>query len=107
MALVAGGQAIDIFDSTELAGNLMEAGEGFVAHRDNRWSTAQEVARWVLKHPGLTLRLSGKALERFWRLRTGLWRNRGRASTLSFLIHDFMDANVSTASASTVAPSKP
>ena len=92
MALVAGGQAIDVFDSTELAGQLMEAGESFVAHRDNRWLTTKEVMRWVLKHPGLTLKLSGKALDRLWRIRKGIRQNRGRASTLSFLIHDFMDA---------------
>ncbi|MGI9278000.1 MAG: radical SAM protein [Endozoicomonas sp.] len=93
MTVVAGGQAVDVFDSTELAGQLMAAGEGFVAHRDNRWLTTKEVARWVLKHPGLTLRLAGKALDRLWRIKAGLWQNRGRASTLSFLIHDFMDAD--------------
>lgn len=92
LCLEAGGRLHDAFDDARFIGRMQSATAGLALQRNNPKRVAREFLLWLLSHPGhvaLTLKWTlGKA----WRMRRDLVGAKGRVRTLSFVIHNFMDA---------------
>lgn len=89
---VTGGRAYPVFDTPDLFADLLEAGAA-VRSLWNRRRIAAAVAATIVRRPVLLLRTAACGLGKLWRMRRDLVRGHGRVSKLSFMIHNFMDAD--------------
>ena len=92
MALFVDGEAHDFYDDSGLFGRLLRDSRAVRWDRNQPWRSAGRFAAWLIRQPRLAVALAQWGASRLWRHRTALWRSRGKATTLSFLVHNFMDA---------------
>ena len=95
LCLAANGTLHDVFaHSIPLIQNIQKA-----TLKQLRWDrtqpkkTAIAFGRWLLTHPRYLLACLVWAGKTLWRMKQDLLAARGRVTTLSFLIHNFMDAD--------------
>jgi len=92
LCLEANGNLYDALDDARFVGRAQAATAELVLHRNDPIRTARGFLRWLAVHPehiGPALRW---ALDKAWRMKRDLLAARGRVRTLSFFLHNFMDA---------------
>ena len=90
--LTAGGQVVSPLCNRALIADIFAGLEAQEIRRDGHLDIARTAARLALRNPLLALRALWQGAGLVWALRRGLWQGRGRLSRLSFLVHNFMDA---------------
>ncbi len=90
---VAGRKAVSILSNDAFIGDIMTALEAEECRTDAHLDIVPTLWRAALRRPWLAFRGVVHIAGLLWRLRHDLIRSRGRASRLSILVHNFMDAN--------------
>jgi len=88
---VAGGRCHPVFDAPVLFARAFAAGSRVQGLWRRRQIATASLATLAVA-PDLLARLAAYAALKLWRMRRDLLRSRGRVHKLSFLIHNFMDA---------------
>ncbi|MGF1526870.1 MAG: radical SAM protein [Candidatus Competibacterales bacterium] len=89
---VVGGRVFDLFDDPAFIQRLMAHLPRLAWDRGSSWRMARTFAGWWLRHPrhwGPCLAWAGR---KGWQMFGALLAARGRVTHLSFLLHNFMDA---------------
>lgn len=93
LSLAANGTLTDFFDEPTLIARLQAATQGAVRwDRSQPLKTLTALVRCLLRQPQLMIAGLGLLSRKLWRIKHDLVAARGRVSTLSFVIHNFMDA---------------
>jgi molybdenum cofactor biosynthesis enzyme MoaA len=92
MCLAANGSLYNAFDDLRLVAALQCATVGVQFDRAHPTVTARRLAYWLCGHPAFLPSVLGWLARKAWAMREDLVRSRGRVRTLSFVIHNFMDA---------------
>jgi MoaA/NifB/PqqE/SkfB family radical SAM enzyme len=92
LCLAVGDELHDLFDDEDFVARLLPATADLVMHRDHPLRTALSFARWLIAHPRHLAACLPWAARKAWRERRLLIASRGRVSTLSFTLHNFMDS---------------
>jgi len=90
MCLAAGGRLFDAFDDAQFIGRMQSATAHLQLQRNNARAVAKRFLRWLAVNPAYLWPVLGWAGRKAWEMRAGLAASRGRLTTISFLIHDFM-----------------
>ncbi|MBF6989465.1 radical SAM protein [Cupriavidus sp. IK-TO18] len=93
MCLAANGNLYNAFDDLQLVAALQRATAGVVFDRTRPTATARRLAYWLCGHPVFWAPVMRWLTRKAWAMREDLVRSRGRVHTLSFVIHNFMDAS--------------
>ncbi len=91
--LVAGGEIISPLTNRLLIEDAIAALDDLDEREEGNLNVRRTLRRIAVNKPTLALRLLGEAGKWIWQLRRGLLRSRGRASRMSILVHNFMDAS--------------
>ncbi len=92
MSLIANGKAYDLFAESDFISELQIATAHINLNRKHKWTTAAQIFYWSLSQPAYILSLSKWALRLFKKLNTDLLKSKGKLNSLSFFVHNFMDA---------------
>ncbi|MFJ4290640.1 radical SAM protein [Cupriavidus sp. NPDC089707] len=92
MCLAANGNLYDAFDDLHVVATFQAATAGVVLDRTRPTKTARRLALWLCAHPTLWAPVLSWLTRKAWAMRDDLIRSRGHVHTLSFVIHNFMDA---------------
>jgi len=92
MCLAVNGSLYNAFDDLRLVAALQRATAAVVFDRIHPTAAARRLASWLCGHPAFWSPILGWLARKAWTMREDLIRSRGRVQTLSFLIHNFMDA---------------
>jgi len=92
MTVVVNNQVLDLFDNEESAGRLQVATKEIVADRNNSFNTVRHLVFWSFKHPKNAIFILVWFYSRVLFIFRDCLAARGRATTLSFFVHNFMDA---------------
>jgi len=92
MCLEANGRLYDAFDDPSFIARIQTATAGLALHRNDRMRTVRGFLRWLCVHPEHLGAILKWTLQKAWRMKRELLAARGRVRTLSFLLHNFMDA---------------
>ncbi|MGB5081338.1 MAG: radical SAM protein [Burkholderiales bacterium] len=92
LCLEAGGRLHDAFDDPRFVARIQAATAGLVLHRNDLARTARGILHWLSGHPEHLGAILKWTLKKAWRMKRDLLASRGRVRTLSFLLHNFMDA---------------
>ena len=93
LCLEINGALYDFFDDSTFIAHMQAATAGLQWDRSHRQKTMTTFARWLLTHPRYLYSWLCWVAPRVWRMKKDLWAARGRVHTLSFFIHNFMDAD--------------
>ncbi|MGF1729531.1 radical SAM protein [Photobacterium kasasachensis] len=93
LALVINNQAHNFYDDNRLFGQVLRASKTVNWQRNQPVQSVYRFGLWLLKHPSIALRLAVWGSRRLWQLKRALIASRGKATTLSFIVHNFMDAS--------------
>ena len=91
MCLAVGSELFDLLDEPEFIHEIETATSALHFDRTRPVRNALNLLSWLARHPREVVSTTRWATRILRRVRTALLRSRGRASTLSFVIHDFMD----------------
>lgn len=83
----------DFFDDADFIARLQAATANPQWDRTDSRKSALTFLRWLLRHPAYLLPCVRWTGRRLWEMRKDLLATRGRIRTLSFFIHNFMDAS--------------
>jgi pyruvate-formate lyase-activating enzyme len=92
LCLEANGNLYDALDDARFVGRTQSATAGLVLHRNDPMRTAGGFLRWLSGHPEDLGAILKWTLKKAWRMKRDLLAARGRVRTLSFVLHNFMDA---------------
>ncbi|MGE8452519.1 MAG: radical SAM protein, partial [Pseudomonadales bacterium] len=92
MCLTASGHLYDAFDDVHFVATVQAATAAMALDRTHPTATARWLALWLCGHPSLCVPVARWLVRKAWVMRRDLVRSRGEVHTLSFLIHNFMDA---------------
>jgi 7,8-dihydro-6-hydroxymethylpterin dimethyltransferase len=92
MCLAANGNLYDAFDDLHFVGSMQTATAALVFDRTHPTATARRLILWLCRHPALWWRVTSWLASKAWTMKMDLVRSRARVHTLSFVIHNFMDA---------------
>jgi tetraether lipid synthase len=92
LCLEAGGRLHDAFDDPGFIARMQVATAGLTLHRNGLARTARGFLRWLFLHPEHLGAILKWTLKMGWRMKRDLLVAKGRVRTLSFLLHNFMDA---------------
>jgi hypothetical protein len=92
MCLAANGNLYDAFDDLHFVRTVQAATAAVVFDRTVPLATARRVVRSLRRQPALWLPVVSWLAGKAWAMRQDLVRGRGHVHTLSFVIHNFMDA---------------
>jgi molybdenum cofactor biosynthesis enzyme MoaA len=92
LTLVADGRVHDLLDDPEVLAAGIRIMEGGSFSRQSRLRTLGVLAGRLLRRPRDVARLLPWTAGKLWRAKGDLWRARGKANTLIFFMHNFMDA---------------
>ncbi len=90
--LAAGGAVISPLTNRAVIEDTITAMEKIDRRSAGNLDVARTLLRLTKQNPALALRLLREAGRWLWRLRSGLWRARGRVHRMGILVHNFMDA---------------
>ncbi len=92
MLAIANGRTLDLFDDEHLIGRLQQATRGIIADRNRPVRTVVQLAGWSIKNPRGMLLMFNWFIKKARLLSRDLLAAHGRVTTLSFFVHNFMDA---------------
>ena len=92
MGLVANGVLFDAFDDSVFIGRMLAATAHIELHRNDASGVATQFLRWLAVHPAFWFPVVKWAGKKVWKMRSSLIGARGKVSTLSFIVHNFMDS---------------
>jgi len=92
LCLEAGGRLHDAFDDPGFIARIQLATSALALHRNDPARTAIGFLRWLSARPEHLGPILRWTLRKAWRMRRDLVASRGRVRTLSFVLHNFMDA---------------
>ena len=92
MGLVINKKVHDLLDDTEFIGKLHAETAEIIADRKKPHRTVFQFMKWLYKHPQYLPAVHAWIYKKFRLVTHDLFKSRGRLTTLSFLIHNFMDA---------------
>jgi tetraether lipid synthase len=92
MSLIVNNHAYDLFADTELISELQTITADITLDRKHKWHTAKQILYWLLSHPNYLNPIAKWMTRLLKQTRSDLIKNKGKVNTLSFFIHNFMDA---------------
>jgi pyruvate-formate lyase-activating enzyme len=92
LCLEVGGRLHDAFDDPGFIARIQAATAGLALHRNDPMRTARGFLLWLAVHPEHLGAILKWTLKKVWRMKRDLLASRGRVRSLSFLLHNFMDA---------------
>ena len=92
LALVAAGQAHDLFAQPAFVQSVAPALTSLQFDRAHPLRTLHALMRWTLRHPGVLWPGARWLAAILWRMKGDLLRSKGQVRKLSFFVHNFMDA---------------
>lgn len=92
MCVEANGNLHDAFDDLALVARIQAATAQLVFDRSQPGRAAATFLRWLARNPRHVWPLGSAILHKAWRMRGDLLRSRGKVHSLSFVLHNFMDA---------------
>jgi hypothetical protein len=92
LCLEANGTLYDAFSDASFIAELQAATAGIALPRNDRLAAVRNVVAWLGLHPRFLYPVAKWLAARAWTMKSDLVRSRGRVKTLSFVIHNFMDA---------------
>ena len=95
VALIAGGRTYDLFGMGGFPADLVRRATDtdIAIDRTAPFASAARLAGFLCRRPALALRGLAWLAGAVWGMRHGLLASRGRVETITFFIHDFMDAD--------------
>jgi hypothetical protein len=90
--LEANGTLYDAFSDASFVIELQAATAAIALPRNDRLAAVRNLVAWLGLHPGFLYPVAKWLAVRAWAMKSDLVRSRGRVRTLSFVIHNFMDA---------------
>lgn len=92
MCLTINRNAYDLFAESDFITELHAVTAHITLDRKHKWNTARQILCWILFHPDYILPISKWALRFYKQIINDLINSKGKMSSLSFFIHNFMDA---------------
>jgi 7,8-dihydro-6-hydroxymethylpterin dimethyltransferase len=92
LCLEANGTLYDAFSDVSFITELQAATAGMALARNDRLAALRDLVAWLGLHPRFVYSTAKWLAARAWAMKSDLVRSRGRVRTLSFVIHNFMDA---------------
>jgi hypothetical protein len=92
LCLEANGTLYDAFSDVSFITELQAATAGIALPRNDRLAALRKLVAWLGSHPRFAFSIAEWLAARAWTMKSDLVRSRGRVRTLSFVIHNFMDA---------------
>ncbi len=92
LCVAVDGRLVPLQDDPELFGQLFTDSTELEWQRTAPAKTALNFFRWLAKHPKYIFSLSRWAIKKSWELKRDLWRAKGQMTTMSIVVHNFMDA---------------
>lgn len=92
LCLEANGRLYDAFDDPGFIARIQSATAGLVLHRNDPKRTASEFLLWLAGHSRHLGAIFKWTLKKAWQMKSDLLAARGRVRTISFVLHNFMDA---------------
>jgi pyruvate-formate lyase-activating enzyme len=92
LCLEANGTLYDAFSDVSFITELQAATAGIALPRNDRLAPLRSLAAWLCLNPRFVYCIARWLAARAWAMKGDLVRSRGRVRTLSFVIHNFMDA---------------
>ncbi len=92
MCLILNEKAYDLFSESDFISELHAQTAHITLNRKHIWKTAREIIYWNLTHPVFLFAVSKWALRLLKQTKTDLIKSKGKVNTLSFFLHNFMDA---------------
>jgi len=92
LCLETDGKLYDLLDDTVFIGRIQSASAHLRWDRTDNNKTARTFIRWLLSQPRHWLPGLCWLGRRFWQIKSDLIAAKGKINTISFLIHNFMDA---------------
>ena len=93
ICLAVNGELHDLLDEPLFVNRIDAAVAGIDFDRTRPLRGALRLLRWLGRHPGELMPTIGWAARKLRRIGADLFRGWGHASTLSFVVHNFMDAD--------------
>lgn len=92
LCLEANGTLYDGFSDVSFIAALQAATAGIALPRNDRLAALRNLVAWLGLHPRFFYAVAKWLAAKAWAMKSDLVRSRGRVRTLSFVIHNFMDA---------------
>ena len=92
MSLIINNQPYDLFSESELIAKLHAATENISFERKHKWKTAGQILCWMLMQPSHIWPISKWGFHFLKQVKKDLLRSKAKVNSLSFFIHNFMDA---------------
>ncbi len=92
LCLEANGALYDAFSDASFINELQTATAGIALPRTDRLVALRSLVAWLGLHPRFVYSIAKWLAAKAWVMKSDLVRSRGRVRTLSFAIHNFMDA---------------
>jgi 7,8-dihydro-6-hydroxymethylpterin dimethyltransferase len=92
IALVADGRAYDAMDDADYIQAFTHHMADLAFDRNSPRRVMQTVLMRMLQRPRFLMQSLIWAARKAWRMKTALWRARGKVNKLTFFVHNFMDA---------------
>ncbi len=92
MTVVTNDRCYNLFDDADFTGRMQAETRNIVADRNRAFTTALQLSAWLIRHPLQALEFIKWSVSKLLQMRADLYRARGKASSLSFFVHNFMDA---------------
>jgi len=92
LCLGANGTLYDAFSDASFVTELQAATAEIALPRNDRLAAVRNLVAWLCSHPRFVYPIAKWLAARAWAMKSDLVRSRGRVRTLSFVVHNFMDA---------------
>jgi uncharacterized radical SAM superfamily Fe-S cluster-containing enzyme len=93
LCLAVNGALYDLLDEPAFIERIQPATAHIVFDRAHPQTTVKQFASWLVTHPRYLLPSFVWAGKKLWQIKKNLLAARGRINTISFVIHNFMDAD--------------
>lgn len=92
LALLLNHRVHNFYDDNQFFGKLLRASKTVNWQRNKPVGSAWHFLCWLVKHPIIVFKLFAWGAQKLWQLKADVIASRGKATTLSFFVHNFMDA---------------
>ena len=92
MGLVLDQHCIDLFDDKDFVTEIQYATATLIADRKHKWKTMINFINWLICHPRYILPFIKWMIKKIWLIKQLLLKSKTLPATLSFFVHNFMDA---------------
>ncbi|MBB4518638.1 radical SAM protein [Paraburkholderia fungorum] len=92
MCLAANGNLHDGFDDPAFVATMQSATAALAFDRTQPTATARRLLVWLVRHPALWTRVLSWVARKGWKMRNDILAGGAHVRTVSFIVHNFMDA---------------